>query len=273
MSLRRGTFVVLTLLLAFSGSQAFAQSFFGDSRFEITAGSFFQSSDTTIRIDGEERGTEIDFEDDLGFSADDSLSRFSFDWRFKERHTLSGGYYRLKRDVSKRIQKEIIFDDTVYPIDTEVSAEASLTFYEFSYTYWLMQREKSAFGITGGLVGVSIKASLTADPQAGGSTAEINSKASTDLPVILIGASYKHRFGQSIVFTADATFLPEITYDNYTGSSLNVGVGLEYEFLDHYGIGAAYNSFGVDFEADGDKAVGKFEYDIEGPQAYVKFYW
>lgn len=272
MSLRRGALVSLVLLLALAGSQAFAQTAFSDRRFNITAGSFFQSSDTTIRIDGEEFGTEINLEDELGFDTDDSLSRFSFDWRFADKHSLSGGYYRLRRDASKRIQEEIIFDDNVYPVDTFVEAETSLTFYEFSYTYWLMNREKNAIGITGGLVGVSIKAGLSASPQSGGTT-EISSKATTDLPVPLIGASYRHRFGQHFGLTCDATFLPEITYDNYTGSSLNLNVGLEYEFLDHYGVGVAYDAFSIDFEAEGDKAVGKFEYDIEGPQAYVKFFW
>ena len=274
MDFKRIAIVAAVVVMAsLTVADASAQGVMGDRRFNITAGSFFQSSETDLRIDGENFGTDINLEDDLGFSTDDSLSRFSFDWRFADKHMMSGGYYRLRRDASKRITDEIVWDDQVYPVDTLVSAEASLTFYEFSYTYWLMNRDRNALGITGGFVGVSIKTSLSAEPQQGGGTTEISNKANTDPPVVLIGASYRHKFGESFILNADATFLPEITYDNYTGSSLNLALGLEYEFLDHYGVGVAYNEFGIDFEAEGDRAVGKFEYDISGPQVYAKFFW
>jgi hypothetical protein len=272
MSTRRTTLGLLILVAAIASSQAMAQSAWDGRSFNITAGSFFQSSDTTLRIDGEEFGTEIDVENVLGLEEDESLSRFSADWRFAHRHSLSFGYYGLKRTASKHLTEEIIVDDDVYPVDALVEAELKLSFYEFSYTYWLMQRERSGLGITGVIVSVAVSARLDAESQGGGSL-ELSNRATTDLPVVLIGVSYRHMLGKSFVFTGDATFLPEITYDNYTGSSLNLNVGLEYEFLDHYGIGVAYDSFGIEFEADGDRAVGKFEYDIEGPQAYFKFFW
>ena len=273
MSLQRTALSALALVVALASVQAGAQSTFGDRKFNLTVGSFFETSDTNLRVDGDIDGTDIDVEESLGLDDGETLSRFSADWLITDKHMVSFGYYGLKRNATKRLTGEIVFDDDVYPIDTIVDAELKLNFYEFSYTYWLMQREKNAFGVTGGFVGVSVGASLSAEPQQGGNTTELSGKANTDLPVVLIGASYRHRFGNSLVLIADATFLPEITYDNYTGSSLNLNAALEYEFLGHYGVGVAYDSFGIEFEAEGDRAVGSFEYDIEGPQAYVKFFW
>lgn len=272
MSTRKAVLVSLALLMCLAGSQLLAQTTMYDRKFNVTFGSFFETSDTTIRVDGETPGTDIDVEENLGLDDGETLSRFSADWMITPRHMVSAGYYRLRRDATRRLTGDIVFDGDTYPFDTVVDAELKLTFYEFSYTYWLMQREKNALGITGGFVGVSIGASLSAEAQ-GGSTTELSGKANTDLPVVLIGGSYRHRFGRNFQLTADVTFLPEITYDNYTGSSLNLNAGLEYEFLDHYGVGVAYDSFGIDFEAEGDRAVGAFEYDIEGPQAYFKFFW
>jgi len=80
-------------------------------------------------------------------------------------------------------------------------------------------------------------------------------------------------FVENLLLTTDATFLPSITYDKYSGSSLNINAAFEYEFLQHYGVGLAYDSFGIDFEAEGDNAVAKLEYDIDGPQVYFKFFW
>lgn len=135
-----------------------------------------------------------------------------------------------------------------------------------------MQNERNRFGLTGGVVAVSISAALSAEGQ-GGTSAAVSGRATTDLPVVMLGISYRRLLGKNFVLVAEEAILPRISYDNYGGSALNLGPALEYEFLNHYGVGIAYDDFRIRFEAEGERAVGEFEYDISGPQAYVKFFW
>lgn len=272
MSTRRAVFVSLVVLMSVAGQQALAQGTPVNPEYTFTGGLFVESTSTKLTVTGDVPGTEIDFENELGLDDNANLSRFKFDWHFADNHSVRFGYYGLNRRASKEIDTEIIFDDVTYPINSTVTARLKTTFYEASYTYWLMSREKSAFGITGGLVAMSNSARLTVEPE-GGATTQIDRRNSVDLPVILIGGSYRHMFGENILFTADATFLPSITYDKYTGSSTNINAAVEYEFLQHYGVGLAYDMFGIDFEAEGNNSIAKLEYDIDGPQVYFKFFW
>jgi len=272
MSVRAMTLGALLLMTTLAGAQARAQGPWEGRRFVITAGSFLHTSDTTIRIDGEYLGTSIDVENVLGVDTTSSLSRFSGRWHFADRHSFSFGYYGLHREASKQITDEIIFDDVVYPVDALVESRLKLDFYEFGYTYWLVLNEKNRFGLTGGVVAVSISAALRAELQGGGS-AEVSGRATTDLPVVMVGVSYRRKLGKNFLLVAEEAFLPRISYDNYGGSALNLGLALEYEFLDHYAVGAAWDEFRIEFEAKGERAVGKFEYDISGPQAYFKVFW
>lgn len=273
MSTRNAVIVSVVLLMSVGASQAWAQQSTVNPHFTLTGGMFIESSSTKLTVDGGVPGTEIDFENDLGFDDNANLSRFKFEWNFAQNHSARFGYYGLNRRASKVIDTEIIFDDEVYPINSTVDARFKTTFYEASYTYWLMARPKSAFGITGGIVTMSNKAELKIEPTGGGATTEISGKSATDLPVVLLGASYRHMFGENVLFTTDATFLPSVSYDNYSGSALNINVALEYEFLQHWGVGLAYDTFGIDFEAEGDNAIASLEYDIDGPQIYAKFFW
>jgi len=273
MSTRNMVIISVALLMSVGASQAWAQGTPVNPQYTFTAGMFIESSSTKLTVEGETPGTEVDFENGLGLDDNKNLSRFKFDWHFADRHSVRFGYYALNRRGTKTIDEEIIFDDEVYPVDATVDARFKSTFYEASYTYWLMERPKSAFGITGGLVAMSNKASLKIEPTSGGATTEISGKSSATLPVILIGASYRHMFGENWLVTADGTFLPSITYDKYSGSSTNINAAIEYEFLQHYGIGLAYDMFEIDFEAEGDNAIAKLNYEIDGPQVYFKFFW
>jgi hypothetical protein len=254
-------------------SGARAEESLVNRHFSLTGGMFIESSSTKLTVEGETPGSQVDFENELGLDDNANLSRFRFDWHFAKNHSARFGYYALNRRATKTIDQEIIFDDQVYPVDATVKARFKSTFYEASYTYWIMERPKSAFGVTGGIVAMSNKAELKIEPTSGGATTEVSGKSSTDLPVILIGASYRHMFSDNWLVTADATFLPSVTYDNYSGSSTNVNVAVEYEFLQHYGVGLAYDTFGIDFEAEGDNAIAKLDYKIDGPQVYFKFFW
>ena len=242
-------------------------------KFSLRVGSFLSSSATTLEVDGEVPGTEFNFEETFGYNSSKSLARYELDWRFAKKHTLSLGYYNYDRSRTDRITGEIVFDGVVFPVNTVVESSLGLDFSSLYYTYWPYRRQDRAFGISGGLVAVSMSAGLKNVPQQGEPVLDLEGKVATDLPVPGVGAYYKQLFGESFLFDARAHFIPTLSVGDYKGDTLNASAALEYRFLDHYGIGAAYSFFGLRLEVDRPNFTGSFSYKIRGGQAYLKFYW
>jgi len=242
-------------------------------RVSIRVGSFLSSSSTILQVNGEIPGTEFNFEEALGLDNSKSLARYELDWRFARKHTLALGYYKYDRSRTDRITGEIVFDDVVFPVDTIVESSLGIDFGSVYYTYWPYRRQDRALGISAGLVTMSISAGLKNVPQEGEPFVDLEGEASTDLPVPGIGVSYKQLFGESFLLDARANFVPTLSIGDYKGDTLNMSAALEYRFLDHYGIGAAYSFFGFRVEMDRPNFNGSISYKIRGGQAYLKFYW
>jgi hypothetical protein len=242
-------------------------------RFTLGLGSFVASTTTIVTVDGALTGTEIDFEENLGLDDDSNLFRLDFDWRFADRHQIGVGYYTLDRTESRQITGEIIFDDVVFPVDTIVESNMDIEFFDVSYTYWAYRTNDKAFGIRGGLVAMSVSAGLKNVPQQGESPLELAGKTSTTLPVPGIGAAYRQMFGRSWLLDTKVLFLPEVSYSDYEGDTLNASAAMEYRFLDHYAVGAAYSFFGFRLAVDRPNLDGTFSYKIRGANLYVRLFW
>ncbi len=99
--------VVIGLLLL-APAWAFAQSEL-DDRFSLSLGAFFTNRDTDTRLDSETlgKGTEIDFENDLGLDSSDSVVRIDGHYRFSQKHRVNFSVFDLSRDSSATIQRDI----------------------------------------------------------------------------------------------------------------------------------------------------------------------
>lgn len=271
------TSALAVLLMLLGTAPVLAQTSSIIDHYTLTLGTYLSSQDSTLRVDGEggTEGTPIEFENTFGLDDTANLARFGFDWRIGNRHQVSLGGYRTSRENSKRITRDIEFNGEVFPVDTVVSGKLSTTFYDLAYTYYPYLREDRAFGITGGLVTMSMSAKLKNEPQSGGSTAEIDARTSANLPAPGLGISYRQRFGEHWRFDTRASFLPKITIDKWNAKTANLNAAIEYRFLDHYSVGAAYDyfSFTVGVDATDVDFSGSFKYKIQGPQGFVRFFW
>ena len=93
-------------------------------RFKISAGAFFPVNNTQIQVGSNNgnHGTEIDLENDLGFSKSSTSFVGTFDWRISRRSRLGFEFFALDRSSSKTLQREINFGEHTYEINTKVSA-------------------------------------------------------------------------------------------------------------------------------------------------------
>ncbi len=264
-----------------SGSPLFAQG--EDSilypSWGLALGSYFSVSDAKLRVDvtssrtGTTVGTDIDFEDDLGLKADDTLVKARLTHFVGRRHELSLSYYELKRTGEKTIGGDIEFGGVVYPAGAGVRAELSEENLELAYTYWAARSDRFGLGISGGVVGFRLDAMLDANAQVGGARRELQREASATLPIPMIGLQLRGLLLPKLVLLGEARYLPNVNIENYEGTSGTATAGLEWQIFPHFRLGGSYDYFFIDAKVDDDRLRGKAKWTVEGGQLYARFVW
>ena len=267
----------LACLFLFGTGSVLAQTSNIIDHYTLSLGTYISSDKATLRVDGSggTPGTPIDFDKTFGLGNNADLARFNFDWRLARKHVISFGGYRTSRENSKRLTHDIEFDGQTFHVDTVVSGKLAIQFWDAEYTYYPYLREDRALGLTFSLVTMAVSAQLTNAPTSGSDVNELSRRSSADLPAPGLGISYRHRFAHSWEFNTRASVLPKITVDKYNAKTENLYAALEYRFLNHYSVGAAYDYFSVTAGVDATRVnfSGVFEYKIQGPIGYARFYW
>ncbi len=108
-----------------------------DERFSLGLGTFFMTSETSVRADAfgsADIGTRFDLEDTFGMH-DEAVFRVDASWRIGERHLLRAMYFDSHRAGRQALHEEIDFGDATFPIDATVDARFDFDITELAYEY------------------------------------------------------------------------------------------------------------------------------------------
>lgn len=253
----------LSAALIVSVTPAAAQSLDGD-RFSLSLGVFLTDRDTEARLDSAAGdGTDTDFESDLGLDSSDTVFRVDGYYRFAEQHRADFSVFDLSRDSSKQIQRDIQWGDTLYPIDTTITADFDLTIYKAAYTYSFLSAENGYLGGTIGLYVADVKTSL-AEPNLG--QAEVG-ELTAPLPVV--GLRGQRKLSDRWTFRASGEFF-FVEYDNVDGSLVDLYAGLDYRLRDGIALGFGFNSVNVDVDVTKRNFKGAMDWQYSGGLVFLK---
>lgn len=232
-------------------------------RFSFGVGIFFVEEDTEITLSGDlGLGTNIDFQDDLGFDEDEEVLRFVGHYRFKPRHRINFGYWDLSRDTRTTLTKGIIFDDSFFPAGTKVKSDLRFTVINILYTYSFYQTPKLDLGASTGVniyeFDSKIEAPAIATEESGDGTAPF--------PVFGIRAIWEFKPKWRLAASWDYF---EIESGDTEGQVIDVLIGVEHQTWKNAGLGFGYNDVSIDAE---DQEEGdELDWDYNGFFAYVRF--
>jgi len=255
------------LIMLFAGS-SFAQAF---PRFSITAGQYGGRFTTDARVNptiGPTEGTALNLERDLGLASSKRIQRFAIEWRPFVRHELAANYVAANRGGSATLDREIRFQNQIYPFSANVTSVFDTSKWEATYTYWASRSERRGFGITLGAAGLSIDATLVAKRP--NDTLTLTQNASTKVPVALIGAQARYAFNDRVIARFSAATLPRVKIDVYSGRAVSGDVRLEVRVVRNIAVGAGYDYFDLDGTIDDPSFNGALSMKVRGPEAYVR---
>jgi hypothetical protein len=260
--------IALCMAAPFTGATA-AERGPLDQVFQASLGGFFMNFDTDVRLDGETRGTDINWENEFDLEDQD---RFRIDgfWRFAEKHKVRFMYFQNNRGNTNVLSRDIEFGDTVFPVNLEVDSRLDLSIIELAYEYSFMRRENWELAGSFGIHNISIEAGLRGDlsTPGGGGTAEVEEVAEGDGPLPVIGVHYFWHMGNNFYLDAQAQFF-FLEIDNYDGSLQDYKLGVTWFPWNNVGIGIGYNEFVTRLDIEKDSFNGRLRVGYGGPLAYV----
>jgi hypothetical protein len=254
-------FIGFLVCLVVTGA-AFADE---DPRFSISAGAFFTDRESRTRVDGEAgQGTDIDLEDELGLKKSDTVFRVDAYWRFAEKHRIDVSAFDLSRSASKQIERDIIWEDTTYPLSSTVKTELDLAIYKVGYTWMFLKRDRSFLGATAGLYIADMSATLSAS---GGGSVESNDLTA---PLPVIGLRGEYHFADRWALRGSGEIFA-VNYDDYDGSLYDFFLGLDFSVTEKIALGIGINAVKLDIGVSKNRFQGDVDWQYDGALAYLKF--
>lgn len=245
----------------------------GDEWLTISGGVFLPKFDSSTRVDTSLGiGTEVDLEDDLGLSSDETTFYGDVCWRFARKHRLSVAYFGFTRDTSAVANKELTIGDETFPVGASLSTEFKLQIVPIAYSYSFMNEEKYEFGASLGLHWYTLDFSVLGSASLNNQDADFSASAEGNAPLPLLGLFFDYHFTPKWSAGFNGQFfslnLDDDTF-SFSGSVTNLRLSTEYWVFNNVGLGIAVNWFKLDVDLDDSDWKGSVDYQYWGPQVYA----
>ena len=246
----------------------------GQDKWKFELGGYFPAISTDMKVDIGD--TNIDLENVLGLSENESVARLDGYWRFAKKHRLGFGYYGLKRDASHVFTADIDIGGEEWPIGAYVSTDLDMDFFSLAYAYSFLQSEKWEIAGTLGAYWVRVQttialgASIGTCPNPEPTCIEASDRfesETVEAPLPLLGLSFDYYFTPKLMGTLKGGYF-YLSVNEFTGEILNLGAKLEYQFTKMFGLGLGYDGFSLKVDAEDAGDIASVEYKYHGIQLY-----
>jgi hypothetical protein len=237
---------------------------------QVSLGVFTNASEVNIRVDAEgEEGTKFDWGRTVGDEGD--VTRFRLDgvWRINPRHHVRMMYTDYSSDQSRTIDRDIVWQGDTFPANATVRSHLGFQIIEAAYEYGFINSDKYELAASAGLHMAKFNASLkaTVDLGGGGGTVEIGGPAKVDAPLPVVGVRGMWRMGGNFYLDAQAQYFA-LSFDDFDGSIVNYRAAVIWQPSQWVGIGAGFDSFGIDVDVEKERLTGSLDWEYSGPQVF-----
>lgn len=233
-------------------------------RIKVSAGGVFPINNTKIEVGNQSGtfGTELDFENDLGFNKSTTTFLSDIQWRASRRSRFDLSYFYLNRNTSYQLQKTIEFGDHTYPVDASVNSFFKTNIYRFSYGYAFFLDPKYEFGL---MIGAHV---LKTEVGIGllGATAEIGYRDDFDFTAPLPDAGIWGGYAVSDKFavTGNLSYL-SLKINDISGKIISYNLSIIYNVVPNLEVAAGYTGLNFTVDVQKERLQGYFKWGYNGP--------
>jgi hypothetical protein len=232
-------------------------------RFYFGAGLFLPQTSTSAQLQSKRGlGANIDFENALGMTTSKSVPVVMGRWRFGQAWRLEAEYFQFNRSGSKRIDREIQWGDTVYPVSAQLDSAFDFSDLRISAGYAFFRRPDKEVGVGLGLHVAQYDVRLSSN-----AIGTESSAVTAPLPVFSIYSQFALTERWAISARMDRFVL---RYREFDGSVTALGLDLMYQPFRHVGFGLGTRAMVFDVSAtDEAQRTLKFRQSFQGPLLFM----
>lgn len=238
--------------------------------FSIRVGGYANHFDTTIRVDDPRgrRGSEIDFDRELGLEDRDVIEFISAAWRPWRQHEFGLGYFHQTLAGGRRLERELHYGEETFELDAFAYTALTLQSFEFQYTYWAVLREQWAIGLRFGHIDYRIGTRIETGER--GSNERLIVRTGGSVPAPNFGFDLRAELANKWRFNASLGWL-EANVDKYSPIITTLRFGVEYLAWENVGLWADFGQNRIASGVDGKDIAGRVEIEEGGVRLGVTY--
>jgi hypothetical protein len=232
-------------------------------QFYFAIGAFFAKTTTEAQLDSTRLGVgaNVTFENTLGMDASKEVPSAIGRIRLGERWRVEAEWFQLNRSGARRLDRDIQWGDTVFPVNTQLSSTFDFYDLRLSAGYSFFKRADKEIGVGLGLHVASYNVNLS-----GNAVGTEQEDVLAPLPVISFYGQFALTERWAVGGRLDRFSL---SYSKYDGSLTSLGLDLSYQPFRHVGFGVAYRALFIHMQATDASKTLKFTQTFEGPLVFM----
>jgi hypothetical protein len=236
-----------------------------EDRFRAEVTLLGASFDTTIRVDPSitRQGTELSAEDDLGLDSSQILPQAELTLLPGKNHLVRLSGFSTRRSASKRLERQIVFDDQIYRVNERVDSELNITMIGLTYGYRFLVRNRGELTATFGIEISEVEANAVVRSRV------IRESDGGVAPLPLIGLEGRFDFTPRWSAEVRVQYL-QADVDEIDGSVTEGRVALTWRKNPYLVFGIGYRTFGLKVDSRNEDTPGLVDMQIPGPMLFFR---
>jgi len=242
-------------------------------RFLLAAGAFVPEKNLNIRVDGSLPSVNLDFDERLNLSSDQTTFSGELRWRFGEKWSVSAQYFNTDDSATAELTEDISWEDYVLKVGSNVGAGVEATVARVFLGRTISTGQRHEFGLGFGLHWLEIGAYLEGEFFLNEESTGVRREAvSADAPLPNIGGWYWYALSPRWLLTTRLDWL-SASIGEYSGSLWNANAGVTFQAWRNVGISLSYQLFKLDVDIDKSDWHGGADLTYDGPFLAAHVNW
>lgn len=238
--------------------------------FSVRVGGYATHFDTRIRVDDPRgrRGSEIDFDRELGLEDQDLIEFVATAWRPWRKHEFGLNYFHQTLAGGRQLQRELHYGDETFAVDALAYTALTLESFEFHYTYWAVLRENWGVGLRFGHLDYRMATRIEIAERE--SDERLLVRTSASIPAPNFGFDLRAELAEKWRFTASLGWL-EADVGKFSPIITTLRFGVEYLAWEQVGLWADFGINRIASSVDGRDLSGRVEIEEGGVRLGVTY--
>lgn len=267
---------LLAIIFWFSSPCALAAEHILAEQFGASVGYLYAGVNTNVKLEATGTGTvgsRLSLTQDLNVDDGHSAAKVDAFWRITPKHRIDFSWYNIEMEGLAALGRSVNIGPLQIPIGVEIDTEMGIETYKMNYTYQFLTGQDYEFGLAIGVqlfdVDLRTNTSVAVNTSLGSASTATSTSDSIILPTPVIGIRGAYAFTDKLMLQAHFDYT-NLSIDTWDAELYDLRVALEYNVIEHVGIGVGYIYSNVVLENNENSKRLDVDYRLNAGTVYLK---